>query len=274
MITVGLVDDQQLVRAGFAMVLGSQEDITVAWEASDGQQACELAASQPVDMILMDVQMPTMDGIEATRRILDDLGPTGPAGEPTRVVVLTTFDSDNYVLGAVTAGASGFLLKDADPEELISAVRTVGDSAAVISPAATAKLLRRLRTEGRAGGSAAAGQAAALSSTGAGAASSSTAAGTAPGPEGTDASGAAATPGADDDLGLVDPLTPREREILCLIAMGYSNQEIADKLFISLPTVKTHVGRVLTKTGSRDRVHAVLFALKHRLVDRDDLLGQ
>lgn len=283
MITVGLVDDQQLVRAGFAMVLGSQEDITVAWEASDGQQACELAASQPVDMILMDVQMPTMDGIEATRRILDDLGPTGPAGEPTRVVVLTTFDSDNYVLGAVTAGASGFLLKDADPEELISAVRTVGDSAAVISPAATAKLLRRLRTEGRAGGSAAAGQAAALSSTGAGAAlsstgagaaPSSTAAGTAPGPEGTDASGAAATPGADDDLGLVDPLTPREREILCLIAMGYSNQEIADKLFISLPTVKTHVGRVLTKTGSRDRVHAVLFALKHRLVDRDDLLGQ
>lgn len=260
MITVGLADDQQLVRAGFAMVLDSQDDLSVAWEAADGAEACELAAAQPVDMILMDVQMPTMDGIAATRRILNELAPTGPAGEPTRVVVLTTFDSDNYVLGAVTAGASGFLLKDADPEELINAVRTVGESTAVISPAATAKLIQRLRADGAAASPAEPKSVCA------------------PGVQAEDpgATEPSATrqgkPDAEDDLGLVDPLTPREREILCLIAMGESNQEIAEKLFISLPTVKTHVGRVLMKTGSRDRVHAVLFALKHHLVDPEELL--
>ncbi|HEY4598704.1 response regulator transcription factor [Corynebacterium sp.] len=261
MITVGLADDQQLVRAGFAMVLDSQDDISVAWEAADGAEACELAAARPVDMILMDVQMPTMDGISATRRILNELAPTGPAGEPTRVVVLTTFDSDNYVLGAVTAGASGFLLKDADPEELINAVRTVGESTAVISPAATAKLIQRLRADGATAHPAEAPPGALAPRDG---------------PRNIAATEPAATrqgtPDAEDDLGLVDPLTPREREILCLIAMGESNQEIAEKLFISLPTVKTHVGRVLMKTGSRDRVHAVLFALKHRLVDPEELL--
>lgn len=260
MITVGLADDQQLVRAGFAMVLDSQDDLSVAWEAADGAEACELAAARPVDMILMDVQMPTMDGIAATRRILNELAPTGPAGEPTRVVVLTTFDSDNYVLGAVTAGASGFLLKDADPEELINAVRTVGESTAVISPAATAKLIQRLRADGVTAGPA---EPKSVPAPGAQ-------------PESTAATELAATrqgtPGAEDDLGLVDPLTRREREILCLIAKGQSNQEIAEKLFISLPTVKTHVGRVLMKTGSRDRVHAVLFALKHHLVDPEELL--
>jgi len=261
LITVGLADDQQLVRAGFAMVLDSQDDISVAWEAADGAEACELAAARPVDMILMDVQMPTMDGISATRRILNELAPTGPAGEPTRVVVLTTFDSDNYVLGAVTAGASGFLLKDADPEELINAVRTVGESTAVISPAATAKLIQRLRADGATAHPAEAPPGALAPRDG---------------PRNIAATEPAATrqgtPDAEDDLGLVDPLTPREREILCLIAMGESNQEIAEKLFISLPTVKTHVGRVLMKTGSRDRVHAVLFALKHRLVDPEELL--
>lgn len=252
MISVGLVDDQQLVRAGFSMVLTSQDDIAVSWEAADGAQACELAASEPVDIILMDVQMPTMDGIAATQRILDEVAPTGPAGDPTRVVVLTTFDSDNYVLGAVTAGASGFLLKDVDPEELIKAVRTVGESAAVISPAATAKLMRRLRAEGVEEGQNVASKP------------------KADGGEPRDI----IKPSLDDDLGLVDPLTPREREILCLVATGHSNQEIAEELFISLPTVKTHVGRVLTKTGSRDRVHAVLFALKHHLVSQEDLLAQ
>lgn len=259
MITVGLADDQQLVRAGFSMVLVSQDDITVAWEASDGAEACRLAESDPVDIILMDVQMPNMDGITATRRILDEIAPTGPAGEATRVVVLTTFDSDNYVIGAVTAGASGFLLKDADPEELIKAVRTVGESAAVISPAATAKLMRRLRTEDLEGGQNGA----------------SNQSNEAVGRSGAEDSGEdPLKPGLDDDLGLVDPLTPREREILCLIAVGYSNQEIAEELFISLPTVKTHVGRVLTKTDSRDRVHAVLFALKHHLVSQQELLAQ
>ena len=223
MIRVGLADDQQLVRAGFGLVLDSQDDITVAWQAADGQEACELAESDPVDIILMDVQMPRMDGIEATRQVV--AGGTG-----ARVIVLTTFDNDNYVLGAVEAGASGFLLKDTDPEDLISAVRTVGESAAVISPKATARLLRTIRM--------------------------------------------AQTPQRREsvELDLPDPLTPRELEILQLIGLGYSNQEIADKLYISLPTVKTHVGRVLMKTHSRDRVHAVLFAFKHHLVHADDLL--
>lgn len=223
MIRVGLADDQQLVRAGFGLVLESQDDITVAWQAADGQEACELAESDPVDIILMDVQMPRMDGIEATRQVV--AGGTG-----ARVIVLTTFDNDNYVLGAVEAGASGFLLKDTDPEDLISAVRTVGESAAVISPKATARLLRTIRM--------------------------------------------AQTPQRREsvELDLPDPLTPRELEILQLIGLGYSNQEIADKLYISLPTVKTHVGRVLMKTHSRDRVHAVLFAFKHHLVHADDLL--
>lgn len=223
MISVGLADDQQLVRAGFGLVLDSQDDITVQWQAADGQEACELAESQPVDIILMDVQMPNMDGIEATRQVV-----SGDSG--ARVIVLTTFDNDNYVLGAVEAGASGFLLKDTDPEDLISAVRTVGESAAVISPKATARLLRTIRM--------------------------------------------AQTPQRREsvELDLPDPLTPRELEILQLIGLGYSNQEIADKLYISLPTVKTHVGRVLMKTQSRDRVHAVLFAFKHHLVHADDLL--
>ena len=225
MISVGLADDQQLVRAGFGLVLDSQDDITVQWQAADGQEACELAESQPVDIILMDVQMPRVDGIEATRQVV-----SGDSG--ARVIVLTTFDNDNYVLGAVEAGASGFLLKDTDPEDLISAVRTVGDSAAVISPKATARLLRSIRME--------------------------------------------QTPQRREpvELDLPDPLTPRELEILKLIALGFSNQEIADELYISLPTVKTHVGRVLTKTQSRDRVHAVLFAFKYHLVNSEDLLEQ
>jgi DNA-binding NarL/FixJ family response regulator len=233
-ITVALADDQQLVRAGFAMVLDSQDDIDVVWQAADGVEAVRAAAQQPVDIILMDVQMPNLDGIAATRQIVD-AGVTGPGGEPTRVVVLTTFDNDEYVMNSIAAGASGFLLKDADPEELIDAVRTVGEASAVISPKATARLLRQVRESG-------------------------------PVPA------APVTPGPDDDLGLVDPLTPREREILVLMATGSSNQEIAERLFVSLPTVKTHVGRVLAKTGSRDRVHAVLFAFRCGLVDPGSVL--
>lgn len=235
-VTVGLADDQQLVRAGFAMVLDSQDDVEVVWQAADGVEAVELAGSQPVDVIFMDVQMPNLDGIAATREVLES-GVAGPGDEPTRVVVLTTFDNDEYVMNSIAAGASGFLLKDTDPEDLIDAVRTVGEASAVISPKATARLLRQVR-----------GGASHL---------------------GVEASGGsgADTPDEDDDLGLVDPLTPREREILVLVARGYSNPEIARQLFVSLPTVKTHVGRILAKTGSRDRVHAVLFAVRHGLVD-------
>ena len=235
---VGLADDQQLVRAGFAMVLSSQDEIDVAWEAADGEEAIQLAYEQPVDVVLMDVQMPVRDGISATREIVArDLH--GPSGEATRVVMLTTFDDEAYVMGAVVAGASGFLLKDADPEDLIAAVRTVGDSAAVVSPAATARLLKRVRE----------------SNTGAGLVASGNRE-----PE-------------PPDYELIEPLTPREEEILVLIARGLSNAEIGEELFISQPTVKTHVGRVLAKTGLRDRVHAVLFAFRHGLVSNVDLLG-
>lgn len=246
---VGLADDQQLVRAGFGMVLDSQPDIDVAWQVANGQEAITAAETDPVDVILMDVQMPVMDGISATREIVKR-GIAGPSGQPVRVVVLTTFDTDNYVLGSVEAGASGFLLKDADPEEMIAAVRTVSDSAAVISPAATARLMRTVRTMSKGGADAAEAQIP----------QSDTPGSNDPGD----------TP--DDDLGLVNPLTHREREILVLMAIGRSNQEIAKELFISLPTVKTHVGRVLSKTNSRDRVHAVLFAFKHGLVTGMQLL--
>ncbi|QQU26202.1 response regulator [Corynebacterium ulcerans] len=233
MINVGLVDDQQLVRAGFSMVLGSQDDIRIAWEANNGVEALDRAMAQPVDVVLMDVQMPIMDGISATKELVAR-GAMGPNGEPLRVIILTTFDSENYVMEAVENGASGFLLKDTAPEDLLDAVRSVGAQSAVISPAATAKLFRRIRS----------GQ-----------------------------TNKQIGDAKDINEGLAEPLTPRELEILELIALGKSNPEIASQLFISLPTVKTHVGRVLTKTGSRDRVHAVLFAFKRGLVTQDALLG-
>lgn len=238
-IRVGLADDQQLVRAGFAMVLDSQDDIEIAWQAADGVDACELARTEPVDVLLMDVQMPRRDGITAARLIVDS-GIAGPCGEPTRVVMLTTFEDDDYVRGAVEAGASGFLLKDMDPEYLIYSVRSVGDSSAVVSPTITARLLSQLRDEATTG-------------------------------DGD--FGSAGKPASAELLDdLPDPLTPRELEILQLIARGLSNQEIADELFISLPTVKTHVGRVLSKTDSRDRVQAVLFAYRSGVVDTGELL--
>ncbi|MBC2682117.1 response regulator [Corynebacterium anserum] len=246
--TVGLVDDQQLVRAGFSLVLDSQDDLHVMWQAEDGKQACALAQSQPVDVILMDVQMPVMDGITATKEIVQ-MRPLGPAGEPTRIVMLTTFDTDNYVMNSVEAGASGFLLKDAQPEELIAAVRTVGESTAVISPKATARLLRQVRQRGT---------------------SDTTSPSVMDSGEGKPAS--VQEEDLDPTLGLPEPLTPREKKILVLMAQGHSNQEIAHELYISLSTVKTHVGRVLMKTNSRDRVHAVLFAFKHGLVDQQSLL--
>ena len=245
-ITVGLVDDQQLVRAGFSLVLDSQDDIEVLWQAEQGQQACELATQQPVDIMLMDVQMPVMDGIAATRKILD-AAPVGPGGEVTKIIVLTTFDNDSYVLKSVEAGASGFLLKDAEPEDLLSAVRTVGESASVISPKSTARLLRHVREMG--------------------------AVEEAVDHECDSDKGASGEGAEGTDFGLAEPLTPRELEILRLMAKGKSNQEISTELFISLPTVKTHVGKVLLKTNSRDRVHAVLFAFKNGVVDPEDLLG-
>ncbi|MFD4468997.1 response regulator [Rhodococcus sp. NPDC058505] len=219
-IRVALVDDQQLVRAGFRMVIDSQDDMTVLVEASDGAQALRELARVPVDVVLMDVQMPNLDGIEATRTL------TALDSAP-RVVVLTTFDNDEYVVGAISAGASGFLLKDAQPEELLSAVRTVHRGDAVIAARSTRRLLRHV---------------------------------------GPMLEGAVARPALPD-------LTPREVEVLEAMAHGLSNTEIAGKLIVSEATVKTHVGRVLSKTGSRDRVQAVVFAYRCGLVRPEDLLG-
>lgn len=228
-ITVGLADDQPLVRTGFAMVLDSQDDITVAWQADNGTVAINQAANDPVDVVLMDIQMPDTDGITATREILK-------IHPDTRIIVLTTFENDDYIVGAIEAGASGYLLKDSEPEDLLQAVRTVDESTAIISPKATARLLRSMRS-GNAGSS---------------------------GGVGIDKQHRSSDNSASDNTA-TEPLTPRETEILQLMARGLSNQEISQELFVSMPTVKTHVTHILRKTNSRDRVHAVLYAVHHGL---------
>lgn len=215
-IRVFLVDDQALVRAGFGMVIDSQEDMTVAGEAGDGGEALAKLAVTKADVVLMDVRMPRMDGVEATGRITAG-GPDAP-----RVIVLTTFDLDEYAFAAIKAGASGFLLKDAPPEDLLSAVRTVHSGDAVIAPSTTRRLLEHV----------------------------------APNLPGLSSAG-------PDRLAV---LTEREREVLLEIATGASNAEIAAKLFLSEATVKTHVGRILSKFGLRDRVQAVVLAYECGLV--------
>lgn len=229
-IRVGLIDDQALVRAGFGMVINSQPDMDVVLEGADGHEALEQVSRTPVDVVLMDVQMPGLDGIAATRQLLEN-----PATAP-KVVVLTTFDTDEYLLAAISAGASGFLLKDARPEELLSAIRTVFDGDAVIAPRSTRRLLTHV------------------------------AAGT--------ASEQPAVTVAAKAADLIDPLTPRETEVLRAIAVGMTNGEIAADFHLSSATVKTHVGRVLTKTGSRDRVQVVLFAFRTGMVGIDDILAR
>lgn len=228
-ITVGLADDQLLVRTGFAMVLDSQDDITVAWQADNGTVAINQAANDPVDVVLMDIQMPDTDGITATREILK-------IHPDTRIIVLTTFENDDYIVGAIEAGASGYLLKDSEPEDLLQAVRTVDESTAIISPKATARLLRSMRS-GNTGGAASVG---------------------------VDKQHRSSDNSANDNAA-TEPLTPRETEILQLMARGLSNQEISQELFVSMPTVKTHVTHILRKTNSRDRVQAVLYAVHHGL---------
>ncbi|WP_432541433.1 response regulator transcription factor [Kineococcus sp. SYSU DK002] len=224
-----LVDDQQLVRAGFRMVIDSQPDLTVVAEASDGADAVRVVTSTPADVVLMDVRMPGLDGIEATRQITRQLGQDG-AGP--RVVVLTTFDLDEYVVAAIGAGASGFLLKDAPPEELLAAVRTVFAGDAVIAASSTRRLLQHVGPLLRAG---------------------------------------AAAP-ASAPQGLPKDLTPREMEVLECMAHGLTNSEIAARFVVSEATVKTHVGRVLAKTHSRDRVQAVVLAFSAGLVQPGEVL--
>jgi DNA-binding NarL/FixJ family response regulator len=221
MIDVALVDDQQLVRAGFRMVIDSQEDLRVVLEAGDGAQAVrQLTGHGPhVDVVLTDVRMPTMDGLTATAQI------TAHADAP-KVVVLTTFDLDEYVLDAIRAGASGFLLKDAPPEEMLAAIRTVHRGDAVIAPSSTRRLLEHLVQVLPASEA---------------------------GPE-------------DPTRHAVAELTDREREVLVLMARGRSNTEIGADLFVAEATVKTHVGRILAKLGVRDRVQAVVAAYEAGLV--------
>ena len=215
MIRVVLVDDQELVRAGFRMVLDAQPDLEVVGEAGDGQAAVELLTATRADVVLMDVRMPRLDGVRATRQVT-------ALPEPPRVLVLTTFDQDEYVFSALKAGASGFLLKDVPPAELLRAIRAVHGGDAVVAPSTTRRLLDRFV------------------------------------PHLPDAD---ATPPA-----ALDALTDREREVLTLIARGLSNTEIAAELFVAEATVKTHVGRILTKLDLRDRVQAVVFAYEHGLV--------
>jgi DNA-binding NarL/FixJ family response regulator len=213
MIRVLLADDQSLVRAGFRMILGAEPDIEVVGEAADGREAVALARANAPDVVLMDIRMPEVDGIAATRQI------ARPEGGPPAVLVLTTFDLDAYVYEALRAGASGFLLKDAPEEQLVAGIRIVADGASLFAPTVTRRLVERFT-----GG----------------------------------------PPRAD--VPSLDELTPREVEILTLIARGLSNAEIADSLIVSQHTVKSHVAHVLGKLGLRDRVQAVVLAYEAGLV--------
>ncbi|MFJ6197675.1 response regulator [Micromonospora sp. NPDC092111] len=220
-VRVLLVDDQHLVRTGFRVILEVEDDIEVVGEAADGERAVTMARATRPDVVLMDVEMPVLDGLAATRRITADAGPDGPA-----VLILTTFDRDDYLFAALRAGASGFLLKNGTPEELIDAVRVVARGDGLIAPALTRRVIASFARPG--------------------------------GAAGTPHRPAAGPPPAE--------LTPREHEVLELLARGDSNAEIAAALHLGEATVKTHVSRVLAKLGLRDRVQAVVFAYEHGVV--------
>ena len=244
MIRLGLADDEPLFTMGLAMLLGAQPDMEVVWRAVDGNDALTHNAADPVDVLLLDVQMPGLDGLAATRELMAR-GTTG------KVVILTTFDTDGYVMGAIEAGAAGFLLKNTPPQDLITAIRTVHDGDSVISPGPTRRLLTAVRTgqvSGTLGNDVSAGRHASEDSV-----------------EAVRAAEASQQ---------VAALTQREREILVLIALGLTNQEICDREWLSMPTVKTHVSHLLSKTGCRDRVQLVLLALRGGVVDLDDVLGR
>lgn len=265
---VVLVDDQALVRAGFALVIDSQDDLDVVGQAGDGDEAVELVSRLRPDVVLMDVRMPRMNGIEATGRILAraDVG-TIPA---PRIIVLTTFDEDEYALAALRGGASGFLLKDVQPEILLDAIRTVVKGGAVIAPTTTRRMLDS--TLGVRGAAAVAPSSAQQSTAQSGAAqhpaqrTSSSHPSDAPPPDGSSAHRSADLAGSppsgldEDRARRLASLTPREREVLELVGHGMSNAEIVDALVLAEPTVKTHVGRILMKLEARDRVQAVVFA--------------
>ncbi len=221
MIRVALADDQELVRTGFAALLQAEDDIEVVGQAADGWEAVGLATRTRPDVLLMDIRMPELDGIEATRRICQN-----EALGAVHVVILTTFELDEYVFEAIRAGAAGFLVKDTDAAELLRAVRVVAGGEALLSPGVT----RRLITE------------------------------------------FAARTRPPVPVRGVDELTPREREVVSLIAAGLSNEEIAGKLFVSRSTAKTHAARAMMKLGARDRAQLVVFAYQAGLArpDRTD----
>ena len=216
MIRVAICDDQALVRDGLRVQLGLVPDIDVVGEASDGEQAVALARREAPDVVVMDIRMPVLDGIEATRRIVADA-----ATQRVRVLVLTTFDLDEHVYAALSAGASGFLLKDATPEEIVRAIRVVAAGESLLAPTVTSRLVREFASRPTAG-----------------------------------------RPRAE----LLTSLTEREVEVLLLIAQGLSNAELADRLVVSHATAKTHVSRILSKLGLRDRAQLVVAAYEAGLV--------
>ncbi len=215
MITIGIVDDQQLVRTGFRMILDSEDDLSVIGEAADGRSGLEMVRTKKPDVVLMDVRMPVMDGVEATRRL--------EGNTETRVIIVTTFNLDEYVFAALRHGASGFLLKDAPADQLVEAVRVVASGDALLSPSVTKRLIETFQH----------GQ---------------------------------MQPPATGEPPLFSQLTERETEVLIEMAKGHSNAEIAERLYVSETTVKTHVGRVLSKLGVRDRVQAVVVAYEAGVV--------
>jgi DNA-binding NarL/FixJ family response regulator len=214
-IGVLIADDQALFRSGFRMVLEAEGDIDVVGEAATGRQAIDSTRRLKPDVVLMDVRMPELDGIAATREIVGD------GEQAARVLILTTFDLDEYVYDALAAGASGFLLKDAQPEELVAGIRVVASGEALLAPTVTRRLIEDFSR---------------------------------------------ARPGRMDPPPGLEELTPREREVLGLLAQGLSNAEIAGRLIVEETTVKTHVARVLLKLGLRDRVQAVVLAYESGVV--------